>query len=142
MASAPGPAWGQWTGGPTGPIYYNSSGAKVGISTTAPATKLHMVTAAGNSYRFVSLGGIYFNTAAAKGGNSTSAPSTNLNMVTAAGNSYLFVSLGGIYFNTAITGATGTNTRLIIDTSGNVGIGTTSPQHLLHVAGIIGAQEV
>ena len=32
--------------------------------------------------------------------------------------------------------------RIRIDQSGNVGIGTTSPQHLLHVAGTIGAEEV
>ncbi|HTS65993.1 MAG TPA: hypothetical protein VMH28_28420 [Candidatus Acidoferrales bacterium] len=31
----------QWTGGPTGPIYYN--GGNVGIGTASPATRLHVV---------------------------------------------------------------------------------------------------
>ena len=40
MMWAPRPVWGQWTGGPTGPIYYN--GGNVGIGTTAPYDQLHV----------------------------------------------------------------------------------------------------
>ena len=49
-----------------------------------------------------------------------------------------------MYFETKDTGSGGgnMNVRLSILSSGNVGIGTASPQHLLHVAGTIGAEEV
>ena len=40
MAWLPSPAWGQWTGGPTGPIYYN--GGNVGIGTANPLNNLHV----------------------------------------------------------------------------------------------------
>ena len=34
MTWMPSPVWGQWSGGPTGPIYYN--GGNVGIGTSSP----------------------------------------------------------------------------------------------------------
>jgi hypothetical protein len=50
----------------------------------------------------------------------------------------------GLYltFETTAVGTTSNSERMRIDQSGNVGIGTTSPQHTLHVAGTIGAEQV
>ncbi len=42
----------------------------------------------------------------------------------------------------ALAGDSNNQAEIFIQSGGNVGIGTTSPQHLLHVAGIIGAEEV
>jgi hypothetical protein len=51
-------------------------------------------------------------------------------------------SRGNIYINANYYGG-GTNRNVLIQpSSGYVGIGTTTPQHLLHVAGTIGAEEV
>jgi hypothetical protein len=47
-----------------------------------------------------------------------------------------------ISFVTTPSGSTTVAERMRIDNTGNVGIGTTNPQHLLHVAGTIGAEEV
>lgn len=47
-----------------------------------------------------------------------------------------------ITFETTTAGTSTQAERMRIDSSGNVGIGTTSPQHLLHVAGTIGAEAV
>lgn len=51
-------------------------------------------------------------------------------------------SHGNIYINSNYS-LTGTATNVVLQPAGgNVGIGTTSPQHLLHVAGTIGAEQV
>jgi hypothetical protein len=49
---------------------------------------------------------------------------------------------GNIQFWTTPDTSTDLAFRMIIDQNGNVGIGTSSPQHALHVAGTIGAEEV
>jgi len=38
MTWMPSPVWGQWSGGPTGPIYYN--GGNAGIGTASPDKRL------------------------------------------------------------------------------------------------------
>ena len=38
MTWMPSPVWGQWSGGPTGPIYYN--GGNVGVGTASPLTSI------------------------------------------------------------------------------------------------------
>lgn len=47
-----------------------------------------------------------------------------------------------IYNNDAYGGIQSTNSLVLQPTSGNVGIGTTAPQHMLQVSGVIGAEEV
>ena len=120
-ACLPGPALGQ-------NVFPLPSG-NVGIGTAQPATTLHMfttgitqatseTTAGFAQYRVVSGSRAYQLSTA---GSSIGAPYT-----------------GAFYIHDETAGAT----RLLISSTGNVGIGTTNPQHPLQVAGTIGAEEV
>jgi hypothetical protein len=57
---------------------------------------------------------------------------------TSAGDTWS-VGLDSTVFNICDGSAVGANQRLVIDTAGNVGIGTTSPEAELHVQGPVGA---
>ena len=87
----------------------------------------------------------------------TTNPSANLQIVNGTSPTATFLKLSYDPYGTAdftfsrswVSGAlslqgneTGFNNILLAPTSGNVGIGTPSPAHLLHVAGTIGAEEV
>jgi hypothetical protein len=129
MASLPCPAWGQWTGGPTGPIYY--SGGNVGIGTAAPTNVLN-IAKTGTTY---STTGLDFGT-------------------TGSGNGSTLYTSGSIYskwdgtgWNTGrITIAVPVSSASLVDTlsivGGKVSIGTANPQYLLSVNGQIGAKDV
>jgi len=143
-------SYAQWTGGPTGPIYYN--GGSVGIGTISPAQILHVQEAisgdlkalvqnttantastatvetendAGNVTNLGTSSSIY-SAAAIIGANSgflySSTPS-GLAMVLNDATSTLRITTGGL------------TERFRIDASGNVGIGTTSPLAKLQVGG-------
>ncbi|HEY7333811.1 MAG TPA: hypothetical protein VH639_02930 [Bryobacteraceae bacterium] len=118
-----------WSAGSGGAIYYN--GGNVGIGTSAPAFPLDVngiVRATGNSM----LGG-------------------NASWTTLSCSAYfdglwhgsgMALSMGT---GSAVFGNISNGTAAAIATflaSGNVGIGTSNPQHKLHVAGTIGAEEV
>jgi hypothetical protein len=120
----------QWTTSGTG--IYNTNAGNVGIGTTNPQTKLHIV---GGEIRLAGLG-------------TSGIPSASVlsfydsNNVTrygyigdaSAGNSdiYLTADIGALHF-----GTNGANDRLFINTLGNVGIGTTTPATPLDVNGRI-----
>jgi hypothetical protein len=116
-----------WSAGSGGAIYYSSG--SVGIGTSSPSFQLQtngIIAADQGNNVMVLLG----QTAGASG----------------AGTSY-----GGIWYDTssnslridALSGDVAwRNIVLNGNGSANVGIGTTSPQHLLHVAGTIGAEQV
>jgi len=84
---------------------------RVGIGTTSPGAPLHVV---GNAY--VQSGTFYTN-------GITSYSGTTLNL-----------NAGSSHFNLTVNSAE----RMRIDSSGQVGIGTTSPKHKLYVSGDIG----
>jgi hypothetical protein len=109
------------------------STGNVGIGTTSPAYKLDLI------------GNARFNLGSG-GGQLTLASNPNDNSVYLEAFDSAFD--GGSASNLFITGAySGMLPKLNVFAttsyfSGNVGIGTTNPQHLLHVAGTIGAEEV
>ena len=95
------------------------SSGNVGIGTTSPAVKLHLSGTSGLYTRFQ-------NTSA---GN-------NVNFGQSAGDG--IIDVGGSFGLRILTNS---NDRVKVDSSGNVGIGTTSPGQLLHVNGITQATQ-
>ncbi|MHB1162905.1 MAG: immunoglobulin-like domain-containing protein [Minisyncoccota bacterium] len=100
----------------TDSTYLATAGGNVGIGTTNPVRNLGIVSAAGTSV------GINLNSTAT-GGRSYSFFSTN-NSSGLGGGKF------GIYDDTALA------SRIVVDSSGNVGIGTTSPGSILSVQGV------
>jgi hypothetical protein len=122
------PAWSQWLPASGGTIYYN--GGNVGIGTTNPGTPLHVYNNASLAFQTLET-----NTSFAGVRLKSDAHSYQL---TTAATEISLPYAGSFYIHDETAGAT----RLLVTSSGNVGIGTTNPQHLLHVGGTIGATEV
>lgn len=152
MAAAPRAAWGQWTTGSGGTIYYN--GGNVGIGTTSPSGLLQLSTSSLQPTILFS-GTRYYD------GGTSGTPGVallhyfdgplNKQIVFADATQLSSTTIPGIRFNVGPTTAlidavtpNGANFKnlSLAPFGGNVGIGTVNPQHLLHVAGTIGAEKV
>ena len=119
--------------------YFN--GGNVGIGTVSPETLLH-VNEEDATTAFKVTGGNSGNPLAQFvrdiGGNATttihSSGADPQIMFETAANTFA-LGTDGSSFKISDNTAIGTNDRLTIDSSGNIGIGTTSPAHKLHVSG-------
>ena len=107
-------------------LYVDASNDKVGIGTTSPSTKLEISSSGVNGIDIsesasnaTQSGRLFFSTNTASEG-----------FALFNSNGTLQINSGGIPNNTS-----GTNRISIIGSSGNVGIGTTSPSTKLHVSG-------
>ncbi len=124
------------------------SSGDVGIGTTTPTGKLHINQDSANEALFVAggSGGVDVATFVRDvGGNTTvgiNGNSDNAQMYfTTTGNTFA-LGTDGSSFKISDNGTLGTNDRLTIDSSGNVGIGTTSPSTRLDVIGASSADVV
>jgi len=129
VAAVPHAAWGQWTGGPTGPIFYN--GGSVGIGTSTPGYALEVHSATGYNVAVLSSSG---------SGNILrmlhTGAGTNLKNA-----DFQYIS-GNFYFSRYNDDWSGGSSLLTILNSGNVGIGETNPQSKLAVNGNITAKDI
>lgn len=132
-----------------------TTGGNVGIGTTSPGAPLAVFSATGNEASFISTGSHNGNTTIdnAAGGNQSTidfndAGSTKWQIGKQTDNTFFFydVSTGK---NAILIGATaaglvmlGENGQLSLPSSGNVGIGTTSPQATLDVTGTLYSRRV
>lgn len=141
IALAPGAAWGQWSGGPTGTVYYN--GGWVGIGTSSPQAPLHV-----NGLGAVASSGWNIDTMArfSDGGiNSNSAILFDTGATGLTGLRGFEIGKGSQNFSISRFDSAGSVvpvTDLSILSNGNVGIGTANPQYLLSVNGTMGTREV
>lgn len=129
----PAAACGQWSG--TNPVTTTSF---VGIGTTTPAFQLHVVGSAhnagvestGNNYNVLE-----FKTAAAASADKGTVLRFTNPAAVVNGKIYdIYVGNGGWFFNTYNDDWSGGATRLYVERSGKVGIGTVAPVGVLHVS--------
>jgi len=128
------PLCAQWTTGSGGAVYYN--GGNVGIGTTTPIRQLHIFVQ--------SSGGPLVDRAGAtiwSGFNFFTAGTEKWFIGTPGGNDSLVFRNQGANNVLTLEDAAPANS-LFIKSSGNVGIGTMTPQYRLAVNGVIGAKEV
>jgi hypothetical protein len=122
-----------WTAGGGGVAYYN--GGNVGIGTASPATLLHLYSSASNTF-------LIQNTSSTGYASLYFQNSTPANVFMGIGGSavggifqsnFFIQSANGIVFNTNGNNSNGT-VGMIINSSGNVGIGTATPTYPISVA--------
>ena len=105
------------------PVMTLDASGRLGIGTTSPVVSLHIENTNTSTSPFGNVISTFRSQA--------SGTDINLQFSDGATQAYIGSISGSLYFGTA-----GSNERLRITSSGNVGIGTTSPSERLHVEGI------
>ena len=122
-------------------IHLDGADQRVGIGTTAPDSLLHLDTSATASAELLRLSGTWSGSGG-KFGYIVGETNSDGGVLSAIGlgvsDNSANANDGGIVFQTtsgATTNVADLTTRMVIDHSGNVGIGTTAPENQLHVVG-------
>jgi hypothetical protein len=127
-------------GGLTGLISMKQSDGYVGIGIASPTTKFHIDDNATSGTGLLVTGGGVGNALATftrdvggSGSVQINSNSSRPQIKFAASSNTFALGVNGSTFEIADNTGLGTNARLSINSSGNVGIGTTSPDHKLHI---------
>ena len=110
-------------------LFVDAGNDRVGIGTSSPSAPLHLNAGTTNDALFID----------------SSDAVVSIGLAASDGAARLLQISGGLAFRTngnANTFGTGDSERMRIDSSGNVGIGTTSPDELLHVANTGGGASI
>jgi hypothetical protein len=144
------PLQAQWTNGSGGAIYYN--GGNVGVGTTSPTFSLDLSSPSVYAARFSGTGTCCGGTPDTEVHINSNGPASGYAQIDFDDKG---TGIWGIYKDTAnqfnishlgmaplLMSPPAGNALYLMPVGGNVGIGTTNPQHPLQVAGTIGAEEI